>query len=235
MLSQVYSTGITNTHLNISTVAMWILNAVVYAVVFCLLWFNVVYPTFESYSLYEMGTTIYVGLVLSMHLKVAFIHHLWNQIHLWSMIISVGGLFLFLYILNSMQNDNYDIYYVVNKIYSLNLFWFFGTFSIPLFCVLIDVIGYCSYFMFAPTREMLYREAEQKDARVTAEDTYRKTVEGDGISRDDEKTSSHRDKGIDISASAPAENGWDSSGTASGFQMTSIYQHQQASFVSSGP
>jgi hypothetical protein len=137
-----------------------------YAVVFCLIWFNVVYPTFESYSLYEMGTMIYVGLVFAMHLKVAFLHHLWNQIHFWSMFISVGGLFLFLYILNAMQSDNYDVLFVVNKIYSLDLFWFFGVFSVPLFCMLIDIIGYAFYFIFAPTREMLYREAAQDHASV---------------------------------------------------------------------
>lgn len=154
-----YSTGLTNTHLNISTVAMWIMNAVAYAVVFCLIWFNAVYPSFVADSLYEMGTTIYVGLVFAMHLKVGFIHHMWNQIHGWSMFISVGGLILFLYILNSMENDNYNIYFVVNKIYSSNLFWFFGAFSVPLICVLIDVIGHSVYFIFAPSREMLYREA----------------------------------------------------------------------------
>ena len=154
-----YSTGLTNTHLNIRTVKTWILNAVFYAVVFCLIWFNVVAPSFSTYSLYEMGTTIYVGLVLALQLKVSFIHHLWNQIHCWSMFISLGGLFLFLYVLNAMQDNNYNFYYVANKIYALDLFWFFGVFSTPLFCMLIDFIGHSIYVVWFPTNEMLFREA----------------------------------------------------------------------------
>jgi magnesium-transporting ATPase (P-type) len=156
---QVYRTGLTNTHLNIRTVKTWIVNAVFYAVVFCLVWFNVVAPSFTTYSLYEMGTTIYVGLVLALQFKVAFIHHLWNQIHFWSMFISVGGLFLFLYVLNSMEENNYNFYFVANKIYGQNLFWFFGVFSTPIICVLIDFIGHSFYVVLAPTDEMLYREA----------------------------------------------------------------------------
>lgn len=107
-----------------------------------------------------MGTTIYVGLVLALQLKVGFIHHLWNQVHFWSMFISIGGLFLFLVVLNSMTStDTIDFYYIANKIYSLNLFWFFGVFTTPFFCVLIDVIGHSFLVIFAPTHEMIYREA----------------------------------------------------------------------------
>lgn len=154
-----YRTGLNNTHLNIRTVKTWIVNAVFYAIVFCLVWFNVVAPSFKTYSLYEMGTTIYVGLVLALQLKVSFIHHLWNQIHFWSMFVSIGGLFFFLYVLNSMEENNYNFYFVANKIYSLDLFWFFGVFSTPVICALIDFIGHSIYVVLAPTDEMLYREA----------------------------------------------------------------------------
>lgn len=157
---QVYRTGLSNQHLNLQTVKTWILNAVVYAVIFCLIWFNVVYRSFVDYDLYSMGTTIYVGLVLGLQLKVGFIHHLWNQVHLWSMFVSLGGLFLFLVILNSMTSaDTIDFYFIANKIYSLNLFWFFGVFTTPLFCLLIDVVGHSLLVMLFPTHEMIYREA----------------------------------------------------------------------------
>jgi hypothetical protein len=132
----------------------------VYAVIFCLIWFNVVYRSFVDYDLYSMGTTIYVGLVLGLQLKVGFIHHLWNQVHLWSMFVSLGGLFLFLVVLNSMTSaDTIDFYFIANKIYSLNLFWFFGVFTTPLFCLLIDVVGHSLLVMLFPTHEMIYREA----------------------------------------------------------------------------
>jgi magnesium-transporting ATPase (P-type) len=157
---QVYRTGLKNQHLDLHTVKTWILNAVLYAVVFCLLWFNVVAPSFKDYDLYAMGTTIYVGLVLALQLKVSFIHHLWNQVHFWSMFISIGGLFLFLVVLNTMtSSDTIDFYFTANKIYSMNLFWFFGVFSVPLFCILIDFCGHAFRVVFLPTHEMIYREA----------------------------------------------------------------------------
>jgi hypothetical protein len=167
---QVYSTGLTNQHLNVRTIGLWFLNACLYAIVFCLIWFNVVAPSFEKDSLYEMGTTIYVGLVFSLQLKVGLIHHLWNQVHFWSMFISVGGLFLFLYVLNTMTGESYiDFYGVANHIYSSNLFWFFGFWSTPLFCILIDFIGYSFYAIILPTDEMIYREAAfDMDKRETA-------------------------------------------------------------------
>mmetsp|Transcript_4746 Transcript_4746/g.4793 ORF Transcript_4746/g.4793 Transcript_4746/m.4793 type:complete len:1124 (-) Transcript_4746:25-3396(-) len=157
---EVYLTGLSNKHLNLQTISIWILNACLYAVVFCLIWFNVVAPSFVDYDLYSMGTTIYVGLVFALQLKVGLIHNLWNQVHFWSMAISVGGLFLFLYVLNTMTGESYiDFYGVANKIYALDLFWFFGFWSTPIFCILIDFIGYSFYTVFFPTNEMVYREA----------------------------------------------------------------------------
>jgi hypothetical protein len=120
----------------------------------------VVAPSFKDYGLYEMGTTIYVGLVFSLQMKVGMLHHLWNQVHFWSMFISIGGLFLFLAVLNTMTGESYiEFYGVANKIYSLDLFWFFGFWSTPLFCSLIDFIGYSLYAVLLPTDELVYREA----------------------------------------------------------------------------
>lgn len=118
-----------------------------------------------------MGTTIYVGLVLALQLKVGFIHHLWNQVHFWSMFISLGGLFLFLVILNTMTSeDTIDFYYVANKIYSLNLFWFFGVFTTPLFCLLIDFVGHSFIVLFFPTHEMIYREIDFGVGKTSTQD-----------------------------------------------------------------
>ena len=145
--------------LNLRTILQWIMNAVIYAVVFCLLFFNVMRPTFLDYGLYEMGTMIYVGLVLSLQLKVSFIHHLWTQVHFWSMFISVFGIFLVMYVLNAPEEENYDFYWVVNWLYSNdNAFWLYGVFCAPIFCVMIDFIGHSYYVVFAPTDEMRARE-----------------------------------------------------------------------------
>ena len=54
------------------------------------------------------------------------------------MAISVGGMLGF-FLLFSVVFD--DFLYVSNWIYNQPIFWFFGFFSVPLFAVLIDVIG----------------------------------------------------------------------------------------------
>ena len=160
---QVYSTGLTNSQLDISVVIMWIWNAILYAALLCTLVFTVMNETYQEHDLYLMGTMIYVSLVLSLHLKVSFIHHTINQVHFWSMFISVFGLFLFLYVNNLFDNmevsTDYDLYYIVNKMYEEKVFWFYNVFSIPLIMLMIDLIGHSFYVVFRPTREMLYTEA----------------------------------------------------------------------------
>jgi hypothetical protein len=143
-----------------TTVTTWILNAVVYAIVFCLIWFNVVARSFEYYDLLSMGTMIYVGLVFALQLKIGFIHHLWNQVHVWSMVISIAGLFLFLLVLNNMTSVSYiDFYGIADDLYKDNLFWFFGFFSVPLMCFLIDFVWHSFEVVLFPSKEMTYREA----------------------------------------------------------------------------
>jgi hypothetical protein len=129
-----------------------------FAVIFCLLFFNVVGPTFESYGLYEMGTTIFTGLVLGLQYKVAFLHNIWNKVHLISMLISIAGLFFTLFVLNASPNDNYGFYYVVNWLYQDGMYWFFGVFTIPLIMFLVDIFGWSYYVFFAPSQEMIFRE-----------------------------------------------------------------------------
>ncbi len=134
------------------------MNAVVFTIVFCSLFFVALYPSFSYDSLYEMGTTVFVGLILSLQLKVAFLHQVWNRIHVIAMIISVGGLFLFLVALNASATYDYDFYNVANKIYGYSIFWFFGVFTIPLVMLLLDICGQSLYVFFYPNQEMIFRE-----------------------------------------------------------------------------
>jgi phospholipid-translocating P-type ATPase (flippase) len=172
---QVYSTGLTNSQLDIKVVIMWIWNAALYALLLCTLVFTVMNPTFQEHDLYLMGTMIYVSLICSMHMKVIFIHHTINSVHFWSMFISVSGIFLFLWVNNLFNNmelsTDYDLYFIVNKMYEEKVFWFFNVFSIPLIMILIDLIGYSFYVVFRPTREMLYTEASSQFNPGTKEDT----------------------------------------------------------------
>jgi len=69
----VYSTGTDNVYLKPLALGMWILNAIYYAVLICLVYFYVVGPTFEAWGLYEMGTTVFFGMCLALQAKVKFI------------------------------------------------------------------------------------------------------------------------------------------------------------------
>ncbi len=133
-----------------------------YSMIICLVAYNVVAPTFEELGLYEAGTTVFVGLCMALQLKVAFFHHQWSYVHVVSMLISVGGMFLY-FLAIAASTDTY--YMVANSVYEQGVFWFYGFFSIPLFAILLDVAGYNYYVFFAPTKEIQYRELELKVSR----------------------------------------------------------------------
>ena len=74
------------------------------------------------------------------------------------MCLSVGGMLAYFIILAGMMDD---YYYVANWLYADNLFWFFGFFSEPIFTLYIDAATFFLRSTFFPTKETLYREAEQ--------------------------------------------------------------------------
>lgn len=115
----------------------------------------VVVPTFEYWSLYEAGTTVFVGLCMALQAKVAFFHHQWNYIHFISMFISVFGMFIYFLVIADIEDDYWD---VAAHTYEQTVFWFYGFFTIPLTAVLIDFVGYNLYVFFWPTKEILFRE-----------------------------------------------------------------------------
>ncbi len=154
---QTYSTGKTNTLLVMSSIAVWILNAIFYAIVLCLTYYMALQPSFKDLSLYEAGTVAFVGLCMSLQAKVAFFHHQWAYPQATVMFISVLGMFVY-FLLIAISTDTY--YYVANMTYELDVFWLFGFFTGPLMAVLIDVIGYYGKWFFFPTLEMKYHEME---------------------------------------------------------------------------
>ena len=136
---------------------MWIWNAMLYAVVLCVIYYLVMAPSFLTFDVYSAGTTLFVGMVLSLQLKVSFFYHQWAYPQVASMSFSVVAMFLFfLLIANAVD----DYWYIATWCYSQGLFWFFGFFSGPLFAFLVDVIGYSLYKFFWPSKEMIAREVE---------------------------------------------------------------------------
>jgi len=162
---ETYSTGRLNSLLTPKKLFLWMLNAVFFAVFICLISYNVLSATFVDLSLFEVGTLVFFMLVHSMQCKVAFLHHQWNVLNVAGMVISLGGLFLVMFYISENMSDEFTEGYlgVAPALCSLNIFWLFGVFSIPLFVVLIDLIGYSLYMFFEPTDEMKFRELELQD------------------------------------------------------------------------
>lgn len=157
---QTYSTGRNNTALVVKAIAVWILNAILYAVVICLMFYYAVAPTFYYYGLYVAGTTVFVGMVMALQLKVAFFHHQWAWPQVTMMCISVFGMIVYFLLVAISVND---YYYVAQHVYEEGVFWLFGMFTVPIAVAMIDWIGYYGKVMFLPTDEMLFREVEHAE------------------------------------------------------------------------
>jgi hypothetical protein len=164
ILYQTYSTGQSNVLLKMSTVALWIVNAILYAIVICLTYYIAVAPTFRDMSLYVTGTTVFSGLCLALQCKVAFFHHQWSYPHVFVMFLSLLGMFT-AFLLFGVSVDDY--YYVSQMTYREGIYWFFGCFSVPLFVAMIDVVSYYGSYFFMPTAEMVYHEIEHKVSNGT--------------------------------------------------------------------
>lgn len=154
-----YSTGKENTYLTTFAIGKWILNAILYAIVLCLMFYYALEPSFMEYGLYEMGTTVFTALCLSLQCKVAYLHHQWTWPQCLVMAISVCGMFLYFAIVSSSTTDYYG---VTDWLFAKSLYWLFGFFFVPLICMLMDFIGYNLNMFFFPTKEMHYREIEHK-------------------------------------------------------------------------
>eukprot|EP00607_Mallomonas_marina_P005822 CAMPEP_0182438608 /NCGR_PEP_ID=MMETSP1167-20130531/85890_1 /TAXON_ID=2988 /ORGANISM="Mallomonas Sp, Strain CCMP3275" /LENGTH=688 /DNA_ID=CAMNT_0024632043 /DNA_START=1413 /DNA_END=3479 /DNA_ORIENTATION=- len=157
---EVYSTGKKNVHLNERVIGIWIVNAILYTCMICLLFYTAVAPTFKTYGFYEMGTLVYMGVVMALQAKVIFLHNMWTHVNSIMMIISVLGMLLFIFLLTDITGYymSWDIYGMADWLYADGLFWFMGMFSVPLFTVMIDFVGQAFRINFLVTEEMIYRE-----------------------------------------------------------------------------
>ncbi len=154
-----YSSGKDNVYLRQSTVLGWILNACFYAILLCLLFYYTLKDSFQYLSIYEMGTTVFMGLVMALQGKIMFMHSQWTWIQA---AIQLATLFLLLMYYLSVDNVVSDFNGVAKTLLKEDIFWFYGFWSAPVFCTLIDVIYYYTVQACCPTREMLFRESEHK-------------------------------------------------------------------------
>lgn len=150
-------------YLHTGAIALWIFNALLYATIICLLFYYSVQKSFEDHSIFEFGTTVFVGACNCLQLKVAYLHHQWSALQAFIMLISVGGMLAYLAIISKFPINLYEYYNTGYQLLSESkLFWFFGFFTVPVFVIFIDVLGYDAYNFFWPSKEMMYREIELK-------------------------------------------------------------------------
>ena len=163
-----YSTGRTYSQLNARTIATWIANAIVYAVILCSLHIICFFNTYKEYDLYSFGTTLYVSLVMALQYKVWFLLHQWNIYFLSAILVSIVGMFAVIYILSESfaktgflgVTSEFDD--VAGNLYFNGdenaFFWVMGFIFTPLCCLLFDVLVYSARILCFPTREMHFRE-----------------------------------------------------------------------------
>lgn len=156
---QVYATGRTNCKLDVRAVAVWILNAMLYATVICLINYYELQKSYEEDGLFVMGTIVFTGMVMALQAKVAFLHHQWAWPQLTMMAISVFGMLLYFLFVDEVFIDYRGVAYTV---YGMGLFWMVAMFLVPMAVVMVDAVGYYAQMIFRPTNEMLYRELEHK-------------------------------------------------------------------------
>jgi len=160
---ETYATGKEDRLLSEKAIGIWIFNAILYAVVLCLTFYYITGPTFKDYGIYEAGTVVFVGMVLSLQAKVAFYHHQWAYPQIIAMVISIIGMFIGYIILTFGVSD---YYYDAIQAYGKGIFWYYACFSGPLFTIFIDWIGYYTQLIFWPTQEMLYHELDQEELKL---------------------------------------------------------------------
>ena len=159
-----YSTGRENVELRSRVVVGWILNSVAYAGCLCAFGYVMLKDTSLNYGLYTIGTIVYMAMVHALQLKVAFLHHQWNYINVFAMLISLIGTFTVMYMINTYPFMSPDYFGVVDNLITeeARVFFFMGCITIPMFTALFDFIIYAYKKFFEPTDEMIFREIELK-------------------------------------------------------------------------
>ncbi len=156
---QVYRTGRTNSQLSTTAISRWIVNAVAYAYVFCLIFYESLSNTFKDYGIWEFGTIVFCSLVFSLSVKAVFYHHQINKYTFWGMLISIVGTFIYILVISVMDDDFTEGYYGVGTFtFGQGLFWLYSLFAMPIISFVLDLSAYAYYLFFDPPRNMIYHE-----------------------------------------------------------------------------
>ena len=177
-----YGSGKQNIMLSKRRIFMWITNACVMGIVISLMCYVAMRDTALYYDFWAFGTFVFVALVNSMQAKVAFMHHQWNYINVFGLLISVGGTLLIVLILSTWGWEPLymleDIMFIGSGQWLLGQseFWLYAFFTIPLMVLLVDYSSHSVRYMFFPTPEMVSKDMEVKNVIDEDEKRFFKPV-----------------------------------------------------------
>merc|ERR1712196_691730 len=107
------------------------------------------------------------AIILSLQTKVIFMHNQWAYPQALCMLISITGMFWFYPL---VQTFNYDTFYMAaGYLYTVQSFWFLGSFTAPMITMIFEAIVYYGRLLFYPSREMLFRELYHRDRYTVQE------------------------------------------------------------------
>ena len=161
-----YITGLSNSCLEPVYLASWIANAMMYAVVICVVCYHVLPPSLMEWDSFSVGLFVYYALVMSLQVKVSFMYHQWNYIILFFMVLSVGGQIAVTFVLsnmplNTLPPESDGFYKVAEFISNEPIYWVVSMMTIPFLCMFVELVQHSFKLFFMPTREMPFREEDR--------------------------------------------------------------------------
>eukprot|EP00605_Chrysophyceae_sp_TOSAG23-4_P002081 GSChrysophyteH1.ASY1.ANO1.2302.1 assembled CDS len=203
---EVYATGKDNVYLHGNAVIGWVANALCYACILCAIFYYAMAKTFLDYNILVFGCIAYTGLVMALQLKMIFMSNQWAYPQVSLMFISIIGMIIYYAFVQYWSVDNF--YGAVGYMYSGNMFWLFGMFSVPMILMCFEALCYYTQLFFYPTNEMLYREIMHADKfendMLGADSDAKHLVDGIEMNNSDGSNSSKEGKD---QANSDAESG----------------------------
>ena len=135
-----YATGRLNEMLSPWAIGLWAINAMILSSLICLLYFLALHDSYSSEGIFEIGTAIFISLILGLQMKIAFLYHQWNYITVIVMILSLLMLYIWLFIVDSAEEIFPDFYNTAKYTLSSSLNWLFSSFTFPVIFWLVGNI-----------------------------------------------------------------------------------------------
>ena len=152
----IYCTGRQNQMLSPFAICLWVVNALILAGIFVAFYFGFLYTSFQTYGIFEFGTSAFIALIIGLQMKVAFLHNQWNWINVFVMVISILGFYVWMLIVNAWLDQFPHYYYCARWTLEQYMTWLVSTITIPIIFGLVDLMGQGYYIFFDMPEELKF-------------------------------------------------------------------------------